>query len=82
MAAGAAMGAIGGLATRLCLGANGRPLGRAGWLAAGMWEPVTDVISGAIRDNARESGPAAGRRPRGRPRSRPCPRGRPTGYQR
>jgi hypothetical protein len=35
--AGAAMGAIGGLATRLRLGADGRPLGRAAWLAAGMW---------------------------------------------
>jgi hypothetical protein len=34
---GAAMGAIGGLATRLRLGADGRPLGRAGTLAAGMW---------------------------------------------
>ncbi len=35
--AGAAMGAIGGLATRLRTGADGRPLGRAGVLAAGMW---------------------------------------------
>jgi hypothetical protein len=35
--AGAAMGAIGGLATRLRPGAGGRPLGRAGILAAGMW---------------------------------------------
>ena len=35
--AGAVMGAIGGLATRLRLGADGRPLGRAGWLAASMW---------------------------------------------
>ena len=35
--AGAAMGAIGGAATRLRLDAAGRPLGRAGWLAAGMW---------------------------------------------
>jgi hypothetical protein len=37
LSAGAAMGAIGGLATRLRLGADGRPLGRAGALAAGMW---------------------------------------------
>ena len=37
MSAGAAMGAIGGLATRLRLGADDRPLGRAGALAAGMW---------------------------------------------
>jgi hypothetical protein len=35
--AGAAMGAIGGLATRLRPGPGGRPLGRAGVLAAGMW---------------------------------------------
>jgi hypothetical protein len=37
VSAGAMMGAIGGLATRLRRGADGRPLGRAGWLAAGMW---------------------------------------------
>ena len=34
---GAAMGATGGLATHLRRGPDGRPLGRAGWLAAGMW---------------------------------------------
>ena len=34
---GGAMAAIGGLATRLRVGADGRPLGRAGVLAAGMW---------------------------------------------
>jgi hypothetical protein len=37
VAAGVAMGAVGGLATRLRLGADGRPLGRAGVLAASMW---------------------------------------------
>ena len=37
LSAGAAMGAIGGLATHLRPGADGRPLGRAGVLAAGMW---------------------------------------------
>ena len=37
VAAGAAMGAIGGLATRLRLGPDGRPLGRAGVMAASMW---------------------------------------------
>ena len=37
LSAGAAMGAIGGLATRLRAGADGLPLGRAGALAAGMW---------------------------------------------
>ena len=35
--AGAAMGTVGGLATRLRRGADGRPLGRAGALAASMW---------------------------------------------
>ena len=35
--AGAAMGAIGGFATHLRRGADGRPMGRAGWLAASMW---------------------------------------------
>jgi len=37
VSAGAAMGAIGGLATRLRRAADGRPLGRAGVLAEGMW---------------------------------------------
>ena len=37
ISAGAAMGAVGGLASRLRLSAGGRPLGRAGVLAAGMW---------------------------------------------
>ncbi|HEV2259695.1 MAG TPA: hypothetical protein VGS06_41835, partial [Streptosporangiaceae bacterium] len=37
LAGGATMGAIGGLATHLRAGADGRPLGRAGALAAGMW---------------------------------------------
>jgi hypothetical protein len=35
--AGATMGAIGGLATKLRLGADGQPLGRVGVLAASMW---------------------------------------------
>jgi hypothetical protein len=35
--AGGVMGAVGGLATRLRLGAGGRPLGRAGALAVSMW---------------------------------------------
>jgi hypothetical protein len=34
---GVVMGAIGGLATRLRLGTDGRPLGRAGVLPASMW---------------------------------------------
>ena len=35
--AGAMMGGLGGLVTRLRLGADGRPLGRAGVVAASMW---------------------------------------------
>ena len=35
--AGAVMGAVGGLTTHLRLGADGRPFGRAGALAASMW---------------------------------------------
>lgn len=35
--AGAVMGGLGGLATKLRLGADGRPLGRAGVAAASMW---------------------------------------------
>jgi hypothetical protein len=37
VSAGAVMGAIGGLATHLRVGTDGRALGRAGWLAACMW---------------------------------------------
>jgi hypothetical protein len=37
VAAGAAMGAVSGLTTKLRRGADGRALGRAGWLAAGLW---------------------------------------------
>jgi len=36
-AAGAVMGAVSGLTTKLRRGADGRALGRAGWLAAGLW---------------------------------------------
>jgi hypothetical protein len=35
--AGAVMGGLGGLATKLRVGADGRPLGRAGVMAASMW---------------------------------------------
>ena len=37
LSAGAALGAVGGLATHLRVGGDGRPLGRAGVLAASMW---------------------------------------------
>ena len=37
VAAGAAMGAVAGLTTKLRRGPDGRALGRAGWLAASLW---------------------------------------------
>jgi hypothetical protein len=37
IAAGAAMGAVSGLTTKLRLGADGRALGRAGWISASLW---------------------------------------------
>lgn len=41
VAAGATMGALAGLTTKLRRGSDGRALGRAGWLAASLW--VTGV---------------------------------------
>ena len=61
VAAGAAMGAIGGLATHLRLGADGRPLGRAGVLAASMWIGAVGArLAFAIADG-NGAGPAIGR---------------------
>jgi hypothetical protein len=57
--AGAAMGAIGGLATRLRLGADGRPLGRTGWLAASMW--VGGVGASRLRGGREQRSRAGGR---------------------
>ena len=37
IAAGATMGALAGLTTKLRRGSDGRALGRAGWLAASLW---------------------------------------------
>ena len=37
VAAGATMGAVAGLTTKLRRGSDGRALGRAGWLAASLW---------------------------------------------
>jgi hypothetical protein len=37
VAAGAAMGTVAGLTTKLRHGSDGRALGRAGWLAASLW---------------------------------------------
>ena len=59
--AGAVMGAIGGLATRLRLGADGRPLGRAGWLAAGMWVGGVGARLAFAVAAGNGAGPAIGR---------------------
>jgi hypothetical protein len=59
--AGAAMGAVGGLATRLRRGADGRPSGRAGWLAAGMWVAGTGARMAFAFAATHGAGPAIGR---------------------
>ena len=59
--AGAAMGAIGGLATKLRRGAGGRPAGRAGWLAAGMWVAGTGARMAFAFAATHGAGPAIGR---------------------
>jgi len=59
--AGAAMGAIGGLATRLRLDADGRPLGRAGWLAASTWVGGVGARMGFAVAASYGAGPAIAR---------------------
>ena len=56
VSAGAAMGAIGGVATRLRPGADGRPLGRAGVLAASM--SIAGVGAGWPSTSPRPTAPA------------------------
>jgi len=56
VSAGAAMGAVGGLATRLRRGADGRAAGRAGALAASMW--VAGVGSGSPSCSPPRTAPA------------------------
>ena len=58
VSAGVAMGAIGGLATRLRRGADGRPLGRAGALAAGMWVAGVGVRMAFVFAATHGAGPA------------------------
>ena len=59
--AGAAMGAIGGLATRLRRGADGRPLGRADALAASMWVAGVGARMAFAFAATHGAGPAIGR---------------------
>ena len=61
LSAGAAMGAIGGLATRLRRGADGRPLGRAGALAASMWIAGVGGRMAFVFAATHGAGPAIGR---------------------
>ena len=61
IAAGAAMGALAGLTTHLRRGGGGRALGRAGWLAAGLWITAVGArMAFAIADK-NGAGPAIGR---------------------
>ena len=61
VSAGALMGAVGGLATRLRLGAGGRPLGRAGALAAFMWVGGVGARMGFAVAASNGAGPAIAR---------------------
>ena len=61
VSAGAAMGAVGGLATRLRRGADGRALGRAGALAAGMWVAGVGGRMAFVFAATHGAGPAIGR---------------------
>ena len=61
VSAGAAMGAVGGLATRLRRGADGRPLGRAGALAASMWVAGVGARIAFAFAATHGAGPAIGR---------------------
>ncbi len=58
---GAGMGAVGGLATRLRRGADGRPLGRAGALAASMWVAGVGARMAFAFAATHGAGPAIGR---------------------
>ena len=61
VSAGAAMGAVGGLATRLRRAADGRPLGRAGALAAGMWVAGVGARMAFVFAATHGAGPTIGR---------------------
>jgi hypothetical protein len=61
VSAGAAMGAVGGVATRLRRGADGRALGRAGALAASMWVAGVGGRMVFVFAATHGAGPAIGR---------------------
>jgi hypothetical protein len=58
VAAGATMGALAGLAYKLRRGSDGRALGRAGWLAAGLWITAVGARMAFAVADANGAGPA------------------------
>jgi hypothetical protein len=59
--AGAVMGGLAGLTTHLRRGADGRPLGRAGWLAASLWIAGVGARMAFAFAASHGAGPAIGR---------------------
>ena len=61
VSAGAVMGGLAGLATYLRFGGDGRVLGRAGWLAAGLWITGVGARMAFVFAATHGAGPAIGR---------------------
>ena len=61
VSAGAVMGGLAGLATYLRRGGDGRVLGRAGWLAAGLWITGVGARMAFVFAATHGAGPAIGR---------------------
>jgi hypothetical protein len=61
VAAGATMGAVAGLTTKLRRGPDGRALGRAGWLAASLWIAAVGARMAFAIAAANGAGPAIAR---------------------
>jgi hypothetical protein len=61
ISAGAVMGGLAGLATYLRRGGDGRVLGRAGWLAAGLWITGVGARMAFVFAATHGAGPAIGR---------------------
>ena len=61
VATGATMGALAGLAYKLRRGSDGRALGRAGWLAAGLWITAVGARMAFAIADANGAGPAIAR---------------------
>ena len=61
VSAGAVMGGLAGLATYLRRGGDGRVLGRAGWLAAGLWITGVGARMAFVFAATHGAGPSIGR---------------------